>query len=149
MLFCHFPDYAILTVFYRDRRKTPHLGDYAGFWSLYNASILAYLLSKPTLWPNMRKINSLVRLYAANTWRHPKQGEGLSWLIFVRPCVFPPLTVHNAFWQVLFPCKGRADRCHTKNRAYSGTNFPAAFRRLCQSGYSTKFIAEFLGLGHY
>ena len=65
-----------------------------------------------------------------------------------RQCLTAPETGWVSFLTYLRR-KGRADRCHTKNRAYSGTNFPAAFRRLYQSGYSRKFLAEFLGLGPY
>ena len=36
-----------------------------------------------------------------------------------------------------------------KQAVGSGTNFPAAFHRLCQSGYSIKFLAEFLGLSPF
>ena len=76
------------------------------------------------------------------------RGGSLSWFIFVLSSMpFSPHRVSWVFWKSLFPCKGRATRRNTNKQAYGpGINFAQNLPQIHESGYSTKFLAEFLGL---
>ena len=63
------------------------------------------------------------------------------------PCVIFTSWVHIAFGGAVFPCKGSADRCHTNKQATFWEKLSRQPSTDCtQSGYSMKFLAEFLGL---
>ena len=79
----------------------------------------------------------------------PNKGSVFSHLSSVLPCVISTMNGAYRFRRAVFPCKGREARSHTKNHRLFRNKFCAEPSADCtQSGYSTKFIPEFLGEGY-